>query len=504
MRKAVCLLYSPLRLILIIIFTPLTTLGYWFLSLLVGVPLFTFRKLLGIISRFFDPDICNAVDSFGHIISRDYEDWYRSPSQSIVVLFKLKGHFQLDQLREHLTRKVILKSDVNHNKLDYPELQQFVIKRMGSLFFKWDRSFNVANHVNIFSDKDLLPNPGTDIVDETKLRRIWEAMITRPYMKQRSLWDVHIVPNYVSNSKDVEKEEQQQLIILRLHHVLADGISVYKLLLTLTDYDMANLEKDVMPFRKGPPGSELLMHLQALFLGPTSIVTKLATGVDMYNKLHKPLPKKTGKIHIVQVTTDLKTIKNVSRVHLDVSFHTVLLAALTGAVRNYLLQNGEKIPWSPIRVGLPIPKPGHSYKLRNQYLSALYDLPVTKKTPRQRLFACEKRLVKLLKDPFVPFMWQAWLILGLFPTILTRFLTLKSAFTVLYSEIKGPESRLTLTNDYGKFELNDLVFSFGLGSDDLGILINYANHKPLDIFMENFNTHTIVQYLRSGVFRVKL
>ncbi len=169
----------------------------------------------------------------------------------------------------------------------------------------------------------------------------------------------------------------------------------------------------------------------------------------------------------MKTTLDLETVKIISRANLGVSIHSVLIAALSGGIRNFLLANGHPIPLSPIRLGIPFPKPGHSLKLRNEFLITMIELPVEKKSPRQRLFACEKRLNSLKSESVMPFLVQLFKFMGSMPSQLVRLLSLKSSFTVMYSEIKGPSIPLTILD--GKHDLSELIYSFGLGTDDLGM-----------------------------------
>lgn len=478
MRQAICCLYFPLRILIVIFLSPILTLVYWLLFFPLILPSHLFRYLLSIIVRSLDPDVCKIVDRFSHIPSRDFADWTTKPSHSITMIFKLSNTLTLEEARQLALDKIVNKrTRVNNCQLEYPELQQYWTKRLGFLFFKWDRNFKIENHVNLYSSlgkkdqfTDILGYPEMDIVNENKLMRIWEYMMSKPYAKKQSPWEWFLIPDYqqMEEKGGTLSEEKQCVCIFRVHHGLCDGASIYKLLLALTDNGEQNLAKDIIAFQKAPKGMDLLLNLKGFFCGPTAITNRLSKGLDFYNPLHPPLGKKTGKLHIVKTSLDLETVKNIRHAHLDVSIHSVLIAALTGAIRNFLLANGYSIPLSPIRLGMPIPKPGHSLKLRNEYLISMIDLPVEKKSPRQRLFACEKRLNSLKSESVMPFLVQMFKLFGGLPSKLVRLISLKSSFTVLYSEIKGPGNKLTVLD--GKHDLVELIYSFGLGTDDLGTL----------------------------------
>lgn len=465
-RQTLSCLYFPLKWIIILIACPIVTLGYWMLSPL-AFPLYVFRKILFFILHLFNPDLAKPVNCLGQLICRDYHDWLHSPSQTVTSIYKMKGSLTIQEARQLFLTKWVHRLDLNHQTLEYPELQQYFAYYMGQLIFQWDRSFDIANHVILYSNKEFLPNPETDMVDEATLLKIWENVTQKPFSERQSPWNVYLIPNYTSGVKTEKNEGNQFVVILRTHHGLCDGISIYRLFLALTDDGLVNLEKDIAAFRKVPYACmPLMFHLKAFFFGPASLVRKFADGSDICNPLHPPLRKKTGQVHILKSTIDVEVIKMITRVHLNVSFQSVLLAALAGGVRNYLLGNGHKIPLSPIRVGFPVPQPGHSLKLRNEFLVQVMDLPVHKKTAKQRLFAIEKKLCKMPSDAFMPFMTQMAKILGLFPPKVGRALTEKASITVLYSEIKGPSKPLSVSQ--GKYEILEVAFSIGLGTNDLG------------------------------------
>lgn len=469
MRQAICFLYSPIRLLIVIIVSPILTILYCGVFTPILIQLHLFRKLLSLVARLMDPDLSKIVNAYGHITSRDFEEWSTKPSHFITTVFKFKGNVTLEESRQLILQKWVLKTlDENPSQLEYPELQQYCTKRLGYLFYKWDREFDISKHVKLYSDKLLLPNPETDVVNETKLMRIWESLIVAPISDKKSPWEFFLVPNYEppKGTTQSSNDDHYSLGFLRMHHGVCDGASQYKCLLMLTDNGWGNTKTDIAAFQDAPKCMNFLLNLQAFFLGPTAMVNKFSKGFDYYNPLHIPVGKLTGKCHMAKTSFDVDTIKNITRVHLDVSFHSVLIAALTGGIRNFLLGNGHSIPLFPIRVGIPIPKPGHSIKLRNEYLVSVIELPVHKKSPKERLFACEKMLYGVKNDSFVPHMEQCWKLMGALPSEMVRFFTLKSAVSCVYSEIRGPTIPLTIQE--GKYELMDLMYSFGLGTDNLG------------------------------------
>jgi hypothetical protein len=63
------------------------------------------------------------------------------------------------------------------------------------------------------------------------------------------------------------------------------------------------------------------------------------------------------------VTLPASIVKEIREKH-NVTFTAVLMAAVAGGVRNYMLAHGIKIP-KKMHVTQPLPWPGHPDKLRN-------------------------------------------------------------------------------------------------------------------------------------------
>ncbi|ODM90536.1 hypothetical protein Ocin01_16144 [Orchesella cincta] len=428
------------------------------------------RKFVSFLAHQLESDLEKLVTTKGVLIGRDFADWYTKPSHSIVVIMKLKGKLDLELLKQHVLRTNVRKWNVKKERLEYPELQQYCTLRFGYLFFKWDRKFGISNHVKLYKSREI--HEGTVVTDE-KIHEIWEKVARRAFKPKVSPWECLLIQNYdpegkihsVEELERLPEEERHSVVVMRVHHSIFDGFSIYRLLLSLSDQGLPLWEKETA--RKVPKYFNLLLNLKALFCGPTSLTKTFLGGIDVLHGLHYGHGRLTGKYTIVTTPLTIKVVKNASKLH-KVSFHAVLIGAISGGIRKYLLKNGLSIPLQPMRVGIPIPQPNHTSKLRNEWLSAMVNLPVEKKTAKQRVVAADERLNKLKTGSLTPFLTQAMSLIGGLPVQVVRHLSRKSGVSVMYSEMRGPKDvKMTLFNK--RVALREVMYSFGLGTDDLGV-----------------------------------
>jgi len=82
-----------------------------------------------------------------------------------------------------------------------------------------DPDFSLRRHVH----RTRLDPPG----DEATLRRFIDARLDHSFDRRHPLWEIHLIDGYGSGC----------VLLARLHHALADGIALARVLLSLTDAD---------------------------------------------------------------------------------------------------------------------------------------------------------------------------------------------------------------------------------------------------------------------------
>lgn len=202
-----------------------------------------------------------------------------------------------------------------------------------------------------------LSEPG----DQQSLEEYVSEQIPVPLDRRRPLWKVHHIDGYLEGSA----------VLFQIHHSLADGITLARVLLSLTDGDDSfHVEEAfVDEASNGLVGhatqvSRVLVSQGVnVFRDPSLAVTSAATVTRHMQRLVQVLllPNKrpsaiVGDIGITKQATwseglPLPVIKRISR-DAEVTVNDVLLTALGGALGSYLREEGT--PQEMIRVYLPV------------------------------------------------------------------------------------------------------------------------------------------------------
>lgn len=147
---------------------------------------------------------------------------------------------------------------------------------------------------------------------------------------------------------------------------MVDGYSIVKLFLsTLTNMPDDIRSGTLLPVHHAL--SKPLSTLQNLVVFSKLFSTFINTaldqnpGIDPANIFHPNHPQTkshlTGARHPVSTKIPLKVVKTAAR-QSGTSYTAIIMAGLTGGVRNYLISKGKDIPKS-IDVTFPLPWPGH-------------------------------------------------------------------------------------------------------------------------------------------------
>src|SRR5690606_16529879 len=105
-----------------------------------------------------------------------------------------------------------------------------------------------------------LPAPG----DQTALEELVSTLMNTPLDFSKPLWQIHLIENYQGGS----------VVLARLHHTIADGIALMRVLLSLTDDRRdAPIEMEEIPGRERPGRLDsLLSPARAALRGTQAIL----------------------------------------------------------------------------------------------------------------------------------------------------------------------------------------------------------------------------------------
>lgn len=99
----------------------------------------------------------------------------------------------------------------------YERFRQTIIDQNGKPVWHLDEQFNIRSHIHHIA----LPAPG----DHAAMQDLISDLISQPLDYSKPLWQVHIVDNYRGGTA----------VVWRIHHAIADGIALVKVVLSLTN-----------------------------------------------------------------------------------------------------------------------------------------------------------------------------------------------------------------------------------------------------------------------------
>ncbi|MDV3221364.1 WS/DGAT domain-containing protein [Intrasporangium sp.] len=138
------------------------------------------------------------------------------PNNLMVIesLMFLDGVPDWDEVTDLIQRQVVDQFPVFHQRPESPAL-------LGQPWWVDDEGFSLDRHVV----RVTLPPPG----DDATLQAHIEAELDEPLNRGHPMWRMHLIDGYGSGSA----------VLLRIHHSLADGIALTRVLLSLTEGDPA-------------------------------------------------------------------------------------------------------------------------------------------------------------------------------------------------------------------------------------------------------------------------
>ena len=343
--------------------------------------------------------------------------WLRMdrPTNLMVVtgLFFFAEPIEAERIRELLRERL----------LRYRRFRERVVHgAFGGARAELVEDLDVADHVV----EARLEGPG----DKAGMERYVSELLSRPLDMSRPPWEFHVVQNCVGGTA----------VVGRLHHCIADGIALMGVILSMTDaIDGAEvLVPHAAPEIRGL-GMRVLVALDSVVsllrmtFRPSDprTVLKGALGVEKRVAWTPAMP-----LESVRATKDA----------FGATINDVLLTAVAGALRAYLLERGDRIDRLDVRAAVPVNlRPErHMGKLGNCFGLMFVSLPVGIADPRKRLEVLKRRLdgLKRSTEPLVG-LWVLRL-MGWLPLFVQRFIVriFGSKISAVMTNVPGPRKRL--------------------------------------------------------------
>lgn len=339
----------------------------------------------------------------------------------------------------------------------FPRFSQRVAEPLGRPAFEDDPGFDIDQHMHRLA----LPAPG----DRAALQELVSDLVTPPLDRTRPLWHVYLIEGFGEGCA----------VLFRIHHCIADGIALARVMLSLTDEepDAGDVGSPSTPpdgHRGGPlgpllrpaagalsatrkvtgaiahEGIETLLHpdhlarLTGTAVEDAGILARLLTApADAHTVLKTPLH---GTRRVAWSTPfPLERVKTAARSGHG-TINDVLVAAVAGALRSYL-QDRDSLP-EEIRVMVPFnlrpldqPVP---CELGNAFALILLTLPVGVGDPGGRMRNVKMRMDAIKRSHEGPISFGLLSAIGMTPAQvegrLIRFFSEKASAVV--TNVPGP------------------------------------------------------------------
>lgn len=374
-----------------------------------------------------------------------------------------------------------------------------------------DPDFDIPRHLHHIG----LPEPR----DDAALAALVGDLASMPLDRSRPLWEMYVVDGPGSGSS----------IVVRMHHCIADGISLARVMLSLTDAAPSQIPHDLLsdPRRGGGLMSVLGAPLDVLgdsigaatgVIGAGSKIARalaregIRLAADPRRMLElpdtigsdaqtlarllfasadepSPLNGDEGATRAVAWTAPLSLaeIKRIAHAQ-DATVNDVLLAAISGAVRGYLLARGQSpsemhslVPFNLRPLDSPIPR-----ELGNRFGLVCLALPVDVASRRERLRALKERMDEIKRSPEGLLSYTVLEAIGLTPPeVETRIVDAFTArATAVTTNVPGPRKPVYLAGSRlrsvlvwaptaGSVGTSVSIFSYG-GKVTIGLLVHAA------------------------------
>ena len=368
-----------------------------------------------------------------------------------------------------------------------------------------DPHFDLNAHIHRLA----LPEPG----DQGALEDLVSDLISAPLDYTKPLWQMHIVENYEGNNF---------VLVTRLHHCIADGIALMRVLLSLTD-----VEPDVALTVSPPPTPQThngVLHSltrpvtglvgTASALAGTAVqagTTAVRAGMTAVSEPQKVVDTareaadflaRLGLVTLRQPDPptiykgDLSSRKRVawsksaslpaakkSAAALGGTVNDFMVSAVTGALRRYMEEQGIATADLNFRAYIPVNlRPfEEAIKLGNAFGLVFLSLPVGIVDRQQRFNVVHKRMEELKSSPEAAVAITLLNAAGMFPKEVENaaFRIYHAKATAVLTNVPGPTQQLYFAGSPLRYMMGWVPQAGSLG---LGIsILSYNNEIMLGI-----------------------
>lgn len=351
-----------------------------------------------------------------------------------------------------------------------------------------DPNFDVARHLHHIG----LPAPG----NIAALQDVVGDLMATPLDPSKPLWDVYLIDGVGAGCA----------VLIRMHHCIADGIALARVMLTLTDAGSQEQQN------AGPGFSDEVSHggvlADALSLGtglvhegvdailhPRRSANELGRDAQTLAKLvFGPSDGESavrGELSGMRRVAwsepiPLQQIKSIAHAQ-GATVNDILLAAVSGALRRYMLERDGVaelhaiVPFNLRPLDEPIPR-----TLGNRFGLVFLALPVELEDPRERVRELKRRMDEIKDSPEGPMVYMILGAVGLTPVPIEKLAVdfFSSKGTAVMTNVPGPREPVYLAGvpvravlvwapTSGSVGMSVSIFSYR-GAVTIGVMVDAA------------------------------
>ena len=404
--------------------------------------------------------------------------------------------------------------------LTFRRFRQKAVDGARGAHWVFDEDFDIRQHVR----RAALPGAA----DRTELEHFVSDLASTPLDISHPLWQFHVIENYIDGP----------VIVIRIHHCIADGIALVQVFLSLTDPTPGGrpsarepdtwkkrrageakvFQRLLDPAREGLDfathlGQRMIEEGSKILQNPaiagnyateaSEIVRELAHSLTLENDPETRFKGQLGTRKRVAWADPLSLaeVKAVSKAF-GCTVNDVLIAAVSGAFRQYMISVGDDPETLPdIRATVPVNlRPlEHAQELGNHFGLVFLSLPLSIDNPLERLYAVNDRMNELKSSKQAAVTLGFLAALGLGPSAVQRPVleTLSKKATAVLTNVPGPQQPLFLAGS----KLKELMFWVPQnGSVGLGISILSYNGQ---VFFGLISDHRLLADPSAVISRFK-
>lgn len=431
--------------------------------------------------------------------------WFEMDSATNLMI--INGLMWFDGKVDYALFKSILE---NRFILRYERFRQRVVTGQdGRLYWERDPHFDLRAHVRRVS----LPEPRT----QEGLQVLISSIINEPLDRRKPLWRFFLV----------EDVEGGTALFGRIHHCIGDGIALIRVLLDMTSEnieDSMRVALDSSPVARrqrrargllgaAVRSARILAHT-SVDAGKTLVSQTLLTIEDPKHPLHVvrslgvvsaasaailaklvilPADRKTvfkGDLGAIKRVVwshplDLMRIKTIGRAF-DATINDVLISAVAGALREYMLYAGDNPNPGDINAMVPVNlRPlDQATDLGNQFALVYLPMPISLPDPVARLKATKHHMDVLKQSPEPFLVYQILGVIGSLPLDIAKQATMwfSSKASAVLTNVPGPRQKIY----FAGLPLRQLMFWVPQsGEISMGIsIISYSGEVTLGLMVD--------------------